>query len=295
MLLKLIYLDKLRIKKSNMVEKRILVINIPVVHKGFLDFIKKNQKNISIIYLAENKLVEKILGVKEDIASFDHKTAQKFLTVLGFKKVQVLSEKNITELKNKKLLLVNDKFSRELVKLYFIEKNIKWDKVFLRWDNDSVISNHSLHEKKSKSLKDKSWMKEAYKEAHKSGCWWRNVGAVVVKDGSIILRDYNEGVPSDYTPYQVGHIRDYVKAGEKQELSSTIHGEQKIIAEAARKGISLEGASLYITHFPCPVCVKIIIFSGIKHCFFSEGTANLSGEKMLKLFGIKLLAVNIKK
>ncbi|MFA6386578.1 MAG: deaminase [Candidatus Paceibacterota bacterium] len=239
-------------------------------------------------------MVEKILGTKEDIASFDHNIAQKLFSTFGFQKVQVLSEKNLLKLKNEKLLLVNDKFSRELAKLYFIEKNIKWDKVFLRWDADSVISNHSLKEKKSTKPEDKKWMEEAYKEAHKSGCWWRNVGAVVVKDNSIILRDYNEGIPSDYTPYQVGHIRDFVKAGEKQELSSTIHGEQKIIAEAARKGISLEGTSLYVTHFPCPVCVKIIIHSGIKKCYFSEGIANLSGEKLLKLFGIKLLAVDIK-
>ena len=278
-----------------MLEKRILIINIPVIHNGFLDFIKKNQKGISHIYLVENKMVEEISGQKEDIASFDHKTAQKFLSVFGFKKIETLNKKNLKDLKNKKLLLVNDKFSRELAKLYFDEKNIKWSKVFLRWDADSVISNRSLNEKKSTNAIDKKWMQEAYKEAEKSGCWWRSVGAVVVKNGSIILRDYNEGVPSDYTPYQVGHIRDFVKAGVKQELSSTIHSEQKIIAEAARKGISLEGSSLYITHFPCPVCVKIIIYSGIKCCYFSEGTANLSGEELLKLFGIKLLAVNIKK
>lgn len=278
-----------------MSEKRILVINIPVIHSGFLDFIKKNKKNISDIYLVENKLVEKILKQKEDIASLGHVTAKKFLGTLGFKKVKVLDEKSLEKLKNKKVLLVNDQFSRELAKISFSGKNIKWAQVFLRWDAESVLSNRSLNEKKSTDSRDKKWMAEAYKEAHKSGCWWRNVGAVVVKDNAIIFRAYNEGVPSDYTPYQVGHIRDFIKAGEKQELSSTIHGEQKIIADAARKGISLEGASLYITHFPCPVCVKIIIFSGIKKCFFSEGTANLSGEKMLKLFGIKLLAVNIKK
>jgi dCMP deaminase len=278
-----------------MTEKRILVINIPVIHRGFLDFIKKNKKYISDIYLAENKIVEKVLKRKEDIASLDHVVAQKLLNVFGFKKVYILNEKNLKKIRNKKFLLVNDQFSRELTKRYFIEKNIKWANVFLRWDAESVLSSHPLNEKKSTNIKDQGWMKEAYKEAHKSGCWWRNVGAVIVKDNSIIFRAYNEGVPNDYAPYQVGHIRDFIKAGEKQELSSTIHSEQKIIADAARKGVSLKGSSLYITHFPCPVCVKIIIFSGIKNCFFSEGTANLSGEKLLKLFGIKLLAVNLKK
>ena len=278
-----------------MAEKRILVINIPVIHKGFLDFIKKNQKNISAIYLAENKLVEEILGTKEDIASLDHNLVKKLLAVFGFKKIQVLNKKSLEELKNKKLLLVNDQFSRELTKFYFFEKNIKWSNVFLRWDAESVLAEHSLNEKVSKNTEDEKWMNEAYKEARNSGDWWRNVGAVVVKDDSIILRAYNQSVPSDYTIYQVGNVRDFIKAGEKQELASSIHSEQKIISEAARKGISLEGSSLYITHFPCPVCTKLIIFSGIKNCYFSEGASNLSGEKLLKLFGIKLLAVNLKK
>lgn len=277
-----------------MKEKRILVINIPVIHKGFLNFIKKNQNNISHIYIAENKLVEKILGTKEDIASFDHNIAQKLLSTFGFEKVQILNGKNLKKIKNEKLLLVNDKFSREIAKLYFIEKNIKWASVFLRWDADSVLAEHSLSEKVSKDKKDEKWMKEAYKESHNSGDWWRNVGAVVVKDNSVILRAYNQSVPSDYTIYQSGNVRDFIKAGEKQELASSVHSEQKIISEAAQKGISLEGTSLYITHFPCPVCTKLIIFSGIKKCYFSEGASNLSGEKLLKLFGIKLLAVDIK-
>lgn len=278
-----------------MLEKRILIINIPVIHKGFLNFLKQNKKNISDIYLVESKIVEEILGLPTDIASINYKNSKNILGVLGFKKINVFSKRKIGLLKNKKILLINDQFSRALANKFLDEKKIKWANVFLRWDADSVLAKHSLNEKKSANIKDKKWMKEAYRESHKGGCWWRNVGAILVKEDSILLRAYNEGVPSDYAPYQVGNIRDYVKAGEKQELSSTIHSEQKIISEAARKGISLEGTSLYITHFPCPVCVKLIIFSGIKHCFFSEGTANLSGEKMLKLFGIKLLCVNIKK
>jgi dCMP deaminase len=276
-----------------MTEKRILVINIPVIHNGFLSFIKKNQKNISEIYLAENRMVEKILGMKEDIASLDYKTAQKFLGVFGFKKIRILNRGSLKNLKNKKLLLVNDQLSRKLAETFFSENNIKWSNVFLRWDADSVLAEHSVDEKKSADLQDKKWMREAYKEARNSGDWWRNVGAIVVKDGSVILRAYNQSVPTDYTIYQVGNVRDYIKAGEKQELASSIHSEQKIISEAARQGISLEGTSLYITHFPCPVCTKLIIFSGIKKCFFSEGASNLDGEKLLKLFGIKLLAVEV--
>ncbi len=278
-----------------MSEKRILIINIPVIHRGFLDFLAKNSKNISEIYLVEKKIVEEISGGKESITSLKLTDIERFLKTLGFSVLKSFKKSDLIKLKNKKILLINDRFSRKLIEGFPLNTDIKWSSVFLRWDSDSVLSEHSLNEKESKNIQDIKWMGEAYKEAKKSTDWWRQVGAIIIKDGSVVLKAYNEALPSDYTPYQVGNVRDFVKAGEKQELSSTIHCEQKLIAEAAQKGLSLEGASLYVTHFPCPVCTKLIIFSGIKYCFFSEGASNLSGEKLMKLYGIKLLAVNIKK
>jgi dCMP deaminase len=278
-----------------MSDKRILIINIPVIHRGFLDFLRKNKKYISGIYLVEQKIIKEVSDLHEDIAAIDIKTSGKMLNVLGYKNVRVLNKKSLKALRNKKILLINDQFSRGLASKFFDNSYIKWSSVFLRWDSNSVLSEHSLSEKRSLDVIDEKWMKEAYKEAEKSGDWWRQVGAVIVKNNTVILRAYNESLPNDYTPYQVGNIRDYVRAGEKQELSSTIHSEQKLISDAARKGVSLEGSSLYITHFPCPVCTKLIINSGIKKCFFSEGGSNLSGEKLLKLFGIELLAINLKK
>jgi len=278
-----------------MLEKKPLIINIPVIHKGFLDFIKKNSKKISKIYLAEGGLVEEILKMREDIASLDRSTIKNFLESVGIREIEILKKADLKKIAGKKVLMINDKFSRKMAEKYFSPKDVEWQSVFLRWDADSVLSNKSPNEKQSKRPIDARWMKEAYVESEKSGCWWRQVGAVVVKNNKIILRAYNEALPSDYTPYQVGHIRDYIKAGEKQELSSTVHSEQKIIAEAAQAGVSLKGTSLYITHFPCPVCTKLIIHSGIKACYFSQGTANLDGEKLMKLFKVKLLAVNLKK
>jgi dCMP deaminase len=278
-----------------MSDKRILIINIPVIHRGFLDFLKKNKKNISVIYLVGEVIAKKFSGLHNDIASIDTKESKIILKALGFNNVDIFDKSAVKRLENKKLLLVNDKLSREIVNNFFPGADIKWSSIFLRWDADSVLAEHSLSERKSTEKIDEKWMREAYLEAEKSGDWWRQVGAVIVRDGVIILRAYNESLPSDYTPYQVGNVRDYIKAGEKQELSSTIHSEQKLISEAAKKGIPLDGVSLYITHFPCPVCTKLILNSGIKKCFFSEGASNLSGEKLLKAAGIELLAVNLKK
>jgi len=276
-------------------EKMVLLINIPVVHKGFLDFLNKNKKNISEIFIIDVKLVEKMSDLKTDIASVGFKDCKKVLNSLGFKKIGLVSEKNIKKFGGKSVMMVNDQVSRAIKESYLKNSDTLFKDVFLRWDKDSVLAEHSLNEKISSESVDEIMIKEAYKEADKSTDWWRRVGAVLTKDNKIILRGHNRAIPNDYTPYQVGNIRDYVKAGERQELSPSIHAEQIIITEAAKNGISLENTKLYITHFPCPVCAKLIMFAGVKKCCFVEGASNLDGEKMLKLAGVDLLAVKINK
>jgi dCMP deaminase len=273
--------------------KKTLILYVPVIHKGFLNFIEKNQKKIGKVFLISEPLVCELSEIKPDIASLDPKKILKFLSLFGIKNISVLTKKDISKLSNEKIMMINDEVSRNLFEKYLSKSNVEWKDIFLRWDSKSVLADKPLDEKVSTDLFDIKMMKEAYKEANNSTDWWRRVGAVLVKDGKIIIRGYNKAVPNDYTPYQVGNIRDYVKAGQKQELSPTIHAEQKIISEATRRGISLENTKLYITHFPCPMCTQCVMYSGIKECFFVEGASNLQGEKLLKLAGVKLSAVKI--
>jgi len=274
--------------------KKALVIYVPVIHKGFLNFLNKNRKKIGEVFLISESLISELSEIKPDIASLDSRTVLKLFNLFGIKNISVLTKSNISKIQKSEIIMINDEISRTLSEKYFPKSDIEWKNVFLRWDSKSVLANKPLKEKVSKNSFDIEMMKEAYKQGENSGDWWRHVGAVLVKDKKIIFKAYNNALPSDQTPYQVGNIRDYIKAGEKQELSSTIHAEQKIISLAAKEGISLKDSSLYITHFPCPVCTKLIMFSGIKECFFVEGASNLEGEKLLKLAGIKLSSIKIK-
>ncbi|MBO7187070.1 MAG: cytidine deaminase, partial [Clostridia bacterium] len=56
-----------------------------------------------------------------------------------------------------------------------------------------------------------------------------------------------------------------------QEVCYAVHAEQNAICQAAKMGISLEGATLYCTHKPCVICARIIINSGIKKIIFKYG------------------------
>jgi dCMP deaminase len=60
---------------------------------------------------------------------------------------------------------------------------------------------------------------------------------------------------------------------------------------AARRGISLEGKSMYVTTFPCPACGKLVAFSGIKNIYFKDGYAMLDSEDILKSQGVGIFQV----
>nr|AIA19019.1 Cytidine and deoxycytidylate deaminase zinc-binding region [uncultured bacterium] len=273
--------------------KRDLMLHIPVIHKGYINLFSSQKKNINKIYLLSESFLKKLSDFKPDIASLEPEMVKSVLEKFGFENVSIVSEKKIESLSKNKILLINDEISRNLHKKFLPKTDIQWQSVFLRWDRSSVLATNSVSHKVSKNNFDKKMMELAYKEAGNSSDWWRQVGAILVKDKKEVLATYNESLPNDHTPYQVGAVRDFLNVGEKPELSSTIHGEQRVIAEAAKHGISLLGTSLYVTHFPCAVCAKLIACSGIKNCFYGEGSSNLDGEAVLKAAGVNITKISI--
>lgn len=269
---------------------RNLILHIPVIHRGYLDFFKSYTfESINII---DMELFDELSDFKPAIVSLDPETAKKFLAQFGFTKVRVATKSSISSLRGKPLALVNDEVSRKLQEKYLRGEDIEWHNVFLYWDRKAVLSENPVNEEEvSDDPSDKEMMREAYRVAKNSSDWWRQVGAVLVKDGKIVFAEYNHGVPDDHTPYQIGGVRDFLNVGEKPELSPTIHAEQKIISQAARRGISSEGSSLYVTHFPCSVCAKLIAHSGISVCYFGEGSSNLDGEAVLRSASVKIRRV----
>ena len=92
-------------------------------------------------------------------------------------------------------------------------------------------------------------------------------------------------------PYVNGDPRNNFHKGDHIEISTAIHAEAQMIAEAARKGVSLEGADMYVTVFPCPPCAKLIAFSGIKNLYCGGGYGVLDGEAVLKSKDVKIFFV----
>lgn len=273
-------------------DKKILIIYIPVIHKGYLDFLRKNAKRISCVYLINKELLENLSEFEPDIAYLESNEVRSFLETFGIQNISILSADNIKEIKNNNLILINDEISRNLYNKYFKKKKVDWVSVFLRWDKDKILCSKPLDNILiSDNDFDIKMIKETIKESEKSSEWWRRIGAVLVKNKRILIKANNKDIPSDHTPYQFGEPRDFFKPGERQDIASTIHAEQKIIAYAAKEGISVANSSIYVNTFPCPVCAKIIACSGIKSLYFAEGGSNFDARKVLESAGVKLVHV----
>ena len=274
--------------------KKTLIIHIPVVHRGYLDFFKKIKNDVSEIFIIDEIFILELTEFKPDIASIDAATAKNLLEKFGFDNVFILSKDKVQELHGKEIVLVQDEVSRNLAEKYFKNYKIEWQSVFLRWDRSKILAKQNLEDIPTSNKKfDVDMMKEALKESEKSGEWWRRIGAVLVVGEKILLRGNNKDLPSDHTPYQVGEARDFFKPGERQDIANTIHGEQNIIAKAAKDGVSTKGSSMYVTTFPCPVCAKLIACSGIKNLYFGEGGSNFDAKKVLESAGVKIVYVPV--
>ena len=142
---------------------------------------------------------------------------------------------------------------------------------------------------------DKYFMDIATLVASRSTCLRRKVGACVVRDRRILSTGYN-GAPSGITHCEdIGCLRERLKvpSGERHELCRGLHAEQNAIIQAAKIGVSLENAVIYITNHPCFICAKMIINSGIKKVVYRDGYPDKEAMQFLKESGIKVK--NLKK
>lgn len=275
-------------------KKRILILYMPVVHRGYVEFFEKHKREIGKIYLIGKALINKYEEPKE-IRAINAFVAKKLVSALGFKSVdiKVLGEKSLKKLRRRKVIMSDDGISRQLAKDYFPYNNVMFCRTFLRWDERRIHKKYPLGYPIAKGRFHQKIMRMLKRHSDKSSDWWRQVAAVVVKDRKIILAlmRHNKHMPSEFTPYAIGDMRDFIPAGKLSHISSAIHAEQALVAEAAKEGISLKGSWIYTTTFPCVTCANLIAHTGARRCYFASGHATFDGGKVLESNGVKLFFV----
>ena len=109
----------------------------------------------------------------------------------------------------------------------------------------------------------------------------KKVGALIVKDNTIIADGYN-GTPSGFeNECEEVELNPDGSFKEYKTKWYVLHAETNAIAKIAKSNLSSEGSSLYVTTSPCLECAKILIQCGISSVYFNERYRNLEGVELL--------------
>lgn len=111
---------------------------------------------------------------------------------------------------------------------------------------------------------DEYFMDIASVVASRSTCDRKNVGAVIVRDRTILSTGYNGSIRGMPHCSEVGHMM------QDGHCLATIHAEQNAIIHAARNGVPINAAHLYVTASPCWSCFKSIANAGITRIVYGE-------------------------
>ena len=134
---------------------------------------------------------------------------------------------------------------------------------------------------------DQRFMDMAEKVSTWSSCFQENrqVGAVIIRDKRILTTGYNgagSGIKSCKERGECLRRKLNIASGTRQEICYAIHAEQNAIIQAAKMGVSVDGATIYCTHQPCSICAKMIINSGIKRIVYKYGYPDEFSMEMMK-------------
>ena len=113
-----------------------------------------------------------------------------------------------------------------------------------------------------------SW-NEYFKEivqvtAKRSACERLQVGCILIKNNRIVAQGYNGFLPG--CPHE-----SRVRNGHEE---ATIHAEQNAIVDCAKRGVSCNNCTAYVTHYPCVICMRLMCAAGIKDIKYIEDYRN---------------------
>ena len=107
-------------------------------------------------------------------------------------------------------------------------------------------------------------MRIAVEVSGRATCDRKHVGAVIVRDRNILCTGYNGSIAGMPHCHDVGHQM------ENSHCIATIHAEANAILQAAKNGVMINGASIYVTASPCWTCFKMLANVGIRKVYYGE-------------------------
>lgn len=282
---------------------------IPVLHAGYLEFLDQISKNsnsdnnISQLWLIDPN------WARSEFAELDYLRKEIRLVTPAIMKrviaglypqlqIAVLNDETLQQAQRQILSVLSicdEDVSKLVADKFFPKAKLELYQVFLRWDIQRVKNEQQVNANViiSQAEFDKTIMTQAFALAGNSNDWWRHVGAVLIDRGRVVAQAYNHHVPTPIAQYVNGDPRTLASSGVAIEVSTSVHAEGAVIAEAAKKGIKTAGLDLYVTTFPCPYCARLIVGTGVARLFFTEGYNQLESQELLENAGVKIIQVKL--
>lgn len=272
-------------------DKTAIVAFVPVLHQGYIDFFKKYPNSL---YILGADIHNDYTSITRDLRVINPDIVKTSVQALGiFREVSVVTKEDLGKISVETIIMPDEDVSHDIAEKFLQGKDVIFVKTFLRWDKQISTTEFVIPPDRTISAEelDREFMAEALKAGQRSADWWRQVGAVLVKDGKILYSAFNANMPSRFYVDTFGDPRSNFDAGVRIDLVTTIHAEANIIARAARDGVSLAGSDIFVSTFPCPTCARLIVEAGLKRVYYNKGYSLLDAENILKGAGVEIVLV----
>lgn len=273
----------------------VVLAYVPVLHEGYRRFLDAHGAGRPL-YLIGPQLHEDCAPLAKDVRALAPGLAARAIAAWGIcSDVAVLDAAGAAALAEQAptLTLPAEDVSYTVVERWFPRCDVRYDTAFLRWDKTRTAQ--LLRPAAPSAAPDDpelaALVAAAEREAAGSVDWWRQVGAAIRFADGQVRAARNEHLPSPIAPYVLGDPRANFHKGVALELSTAVHAEARLIAQAAADGHSTRGAAMYVTDFPCPPCAKLIAGAQVARLFFRQGYAVLDGEDVLRAAGVEIVKV----
>jgi len=273
----------------------VVLAYIPVLHEGYRRFLDNHGAG-KPLYVIGPELHREYRPLAKDIRSLDAELVAAAVDAWGIcSEVSVLTAQRALELAATRpsITLPAEDVSYQVVERLFERCEVSYDTVFLRWDKTKTVQ--LLRPKPVRQAEPAEVLEElrfaGESIALDSVDWWRQVGAAIRFANGEVGVAASSHHPHRLSAYVAGDPRSNFYKGVHLELSTVTHAEARLIAEAARAGVSSEGALIYVTDFPCPPCAKLIAAAGVTRLYFREGYAVLDGQDVLDEAGVEVVQV----
>ncbi len=281
--------------------RKALMLYMPVVHKGYIEFLKRHADAHLVLLIPAHSAA----GVGEDLQYLRKDSIREVPTEVLHSVIRtVVPEADIATLTIPitrevlrgcdSIVAPDEDVSRD-VAMHMPGVAVQYESIFLRYDRSRVHAEEDALSIAATTISPSEYERQMFSQvtlsAKRSMDWFRQVGAVLAKDGKLLLYAHNLHQPHEQWPYAFGDPRALLKSGTLLHLATAQHAESLLIGEAARRGIATKGADLFINYFPCGPCMMHLGSAGIQRVFYQRGSYGLNTPEVMECFGIQAIRV----